>query len=62
MTNFLWLSAFWEVSGVGFLTLGLHFGMFLHPPVQLDAVGLRNYLPTLPSQELNYFSQFNFCD
>lgn len=63
--QFLWLLAFWEVSGMSFLTSGLHLGLFLHPPVGLDAVGLRkvrNYLPTLPSQELNYFSQLNFCD
>lgn len=63
--QFLWLLAFWEVNGIGCLALGWHLGMFLHPPMDLDAVGLRkvrNYLPTLPSQELNYFSQLNFCD
>lgn len=53
---------------MGRLASGWHLGVFLYPPMGLDAAGfgecyvVGNYLPALPSQELNYFSQLNFCD
>lgn len=56
-------------SGVGRLALGWHVrGM---SPYGFGWWGARgggecymagNHLPTLPSQDLNYFSQLNFCD
>lgn len=56
---------------MGCLASGWYLGIFVYPSMDLDAAGARggeecytarNYLPVLPSQELNYFSQLNFCD
>lgn len=61
--QFLWLLAFWEVSSMGFLTLGLHLGMFLHPPVDIGAGGAQegeelSPHPSQPGVELFFTVEF----